>query len=84
MNASPRSVKQIGRGVVIVLAAIVLGAMRIIGMKSPSFQAVAHLYVGGLFGAAYAAKVHRGTWDHLLLWTGVALSVLELLAFLLL
>ena len=33
--------------------AVVLAALRIMGHKAQAFQAVAHLFVGGLFAAAY-------------------------------
>ena len=33
--------------------AVILGALRVLGVKHPAFQAAAHLYVGGLF-TAYA------------------------------
>ena len=34
------------------LTAIVLGVMRVVGFTSEAYQAVAHFFVGGLYGAA--------------------------------
>lgn len=64
------------RFLLIVLASVALGAARLAGVRHIAFQAVAHLWVGGLVGA----QVARGG-DRFLLWVTVALSVLELGAF---
>jgi hypothetical protein len=61
----------------LILAAVILGALRLFfGFKSIAFQAMAHLFVGGLFGAYFAGR------QKLLLWLGIGLSVAELAAFL--
>lgn len=52
-------------------AAVALSALRIGGNVSPAFQAVAHVYVGGLIGAWLAGQ-GRGYF-----WLAAALSALE-------
>lgn len=56
--------------------AAILGIGRIAGIKGAAFQAAAHLFVGGLFGAYFAGKKRH----HLIL--GLGLSALELACFL--
>jgi hypothetical protein len=62
--------------IVIAVIAIALGILRVAGHKSQRFQAIAHLFVGGLFTAAYFR------WDAVLLAVAVALSLVELATFL--
>ncbi len=50
-----------------------LSAMRIAGVTHPAFQAVAHLYVGGLIGTAV------GSWTRKPLYPAIILSVVETL-----
>ncbi len=59
----------------ILITSIILGALRIGGEKGEFFQAVAHIWVGGLFvlGTLRSRSV---------LWIAIALSVLELACFL--
>jgi hypothetical protein len=59
----------------LILAATLLAAVRVAGHRSPAFQAVAHLYVGGLLGAW--AATHRAA--PLLL--AAALSAVEIACF---
>ena len=59
-----------------VLISVALGIPRILGYKSQAYQAIAHLYVGGLF-AAWWTGGNRG-----LLWIAIGLSILELACFL--
>lgn len=54
-----------------------LGILRILGYVGAAFQAVAHLYVGGLFGAYFAAP------RPLYLALALALATLETACFLL-
>jgi hypothetical protein len=55
-----------------------IAGLRIAGLKSPAFQASAHLFVGGLFGAwLYGGKPARP-----FLWLAVLLSLVELACFL--
>jgi hypothetical protein len=74
--------------IIIYAIAFILAVLRIAGHKSPTFQAVAHLFVGGLFTAAYMKwKVSNdGPPDYALLsvqWLGLAvvLSLIELACF---
>jgi hypothetical protein len=66
---------------ILLIVAIVLGALRIGGHTSEAYQAVAHLFVGGLFAAGYVK--YQYTWTNggqiamNKIWLGVALSVLE-------
>ncbi len=54
------------------LVSLLLAGLRICGVKSQSFQAFAHLFVGGVFTAAFL----EGNW---LLWLmGGLLSAVEL------
>jgi hypothetical protein len=56
-------------------ASALLAGLRVGGHKSKSFQAVAHLFVGALFGYAYGA----GVWSPA--YFGLALSAVELATF---
>lgn len=60
----------------IILTSAVIAALRVAGFASPSYQAIAHLWVGGLFGAYAVSRkpIH--------LVSAVTLSVVELIAFL--
>lgn len=68
-----------------VIIAIVLGTLRIIGVKHIAFQAIAHLYVGGLFTAGYcnwsSAYTESRKASRLYLFLGIFLSILELTCF---
>ena len=52
----------------------VVAALRIAGVKTKAYQAVAHLWTGGVFGAWLAG----GRKDHQLLFQFAALCVVEL------
>lgn len=69
------------RTLLLVLCAVVLAGLRIAGIKHPAFQAVAHLYVGFLFGAWADSRAH-GNSDRGCFWLAIALSVVELICFL--
>lgn len=56
--------------------ALIIGILRIIGIKAAWFQAIAHLYVGGLFGSWWQSR------DPIPLVLAVSLSVLEVVCFL--
>jgi FtsH-binding integral membrane protein len=70
----------------IYIVALLLAITRIAGHKSEAFQAVAHLFVGGLFAAGYVE--YGFTWTGIgcdkgraakrKLWLAVALSLIEL------
>lgn len=62
----------------LVAIAVALGGIRIFGIKSALFQAVAHLYVGGLFA------VYFKTWERFYLYLALGLTLLEVVCFLLL
>jgi hypothetical protein len=62
--------------VAIVIIALVLGTLRVLGHKSQAFQAIAHLFVGGLFGAWMAGH------NTVFITVAVLLSIVELLCFL--
>jgi hypothetical protein len=62
--------------IVAYIIAVVLAGMRIAGHKSQAFQAVAHIYVGWIFTAAYFIP------SRALCITGVVLSLVELAVFL--
>lgn len=59
------------------LIAIILAGMRIGGVVSKSFQAVAHIYVGVVFTAAYYSVAGR-----YYLFLGIIISMVELIVFL--
>ena len=61
---------------VLSLLSLLLGALRIAGVKSLAFQGIAHVFVGGLFGAYAGGRVRRA------LWLAIALTVLETICFL--
>jgi hypothetical protein len=63
--------------VAVLAVSYLLGALRLAGARHEAFQAVAHLWVGGLIGARIAAgEKECGR-------IAFALSVLELVAFIL-
>lgn len=53
-----------------------IGLLRVFGFKSESYQAIAHIFVGGLFGAALATG-YRDYWV-----MAVSLTVVEIIVFL--
>jgi dolichyl-phosphate-mannose--protein O-mannosyl transferase len=54
---------------ILTVASLVLGALRIHGEKGEIFQAIAHLFVGGLFVACWFSF----KWWHLVLAVGLCL-----------
>jgi hypothetical protein len=67
----------------VALVAFVLGAMRIAGIKHQSFQAIAHLFVGGLFAWWLCVRTNGGGLGQIifaneLFWIAIILSLLEL------
>ena len=78
----------------VIAVAFLLAAIRIAGHKSEAYQAVAHLFVGGLFvaGWGWAVAFGRSIWNRddcpdvdataVYFILAVALSVVELLCFL--
>ncbi len=64
--------------VILVLVAVVLAALRVLGYKNQSYQATAHLFVGGLFGAVFALGATAGC-EYLVI--AVVLIAVELFAF---
>jgi hypothetical protein len=71
----------------LVLVSIAMAALRIGGMTNEFFQAVAHLWVGGLFAAGYME--HKWTWAtkkhgnaKIKFALGCVLSFVELMCFL--
>jgi hypothetical protein len=60
----------------IIVVSTILAAMRVLGVKHEAFQAVAHLWVGGLFGSYFVNK------DSFTLYTAVVISLIELGVFL--
>lgn len=63
---------------IILMIALTLSVVRIIGIKSIAFQAIAHLFVGGLIGAACTSETSR-RWVYLAV--AVTLSVVETACF---
>jgi hypothetical protein len=65
---------------VIMIVSVVLGVMRVAGIKHSAFQAFAHLFVGGLFASGYTelqfAFLSRNAMFRIKVAT--ALSILEL------
>jgi hypothetical protein len=66
---------------------LVLGSLRLLGTMDNRFQALAHLTVGGFFGAWFVGKsIGRrealNTGVDYYLGMGVGLTILELIAFL--
>lgn len=66
------------RRALVLLAAIAIALLRVMGHKSEAFQAIAHLEVGGLFGAWFATR------DRGYLGLALALTLVEVICFLLL
>lgn len=60
----------------LILVAIIFATLRFGGQKSQTFQALSHLFVGGLIGAFLVGH------GPLLLILSIALSVVEVVAFL--
>lgn len=73
------------RNVLLLAVSVAIAAMRVSGHKSEAFQAVAHLFVGGLLGAWLVGRLCRNVVTHSdrLLWAGLALalSVVEVVCF---
>lgn len=61
---------------IVVILAIVIGLLRVAGVKTLLCQALAHCFVGGLFGAYFAGKNKQ----YLIL--ALSLTVLETVVFL--
>lgn len=64
------------RAATIIAVSIVIALVRIAGVKHEAFQAIAHLWVGGLSGAWFVDRTK------LYGWSVVALSVVEVACFL--
>jgi hypothetical protein len=64
----------------LLLFSVVFGLMRASGAHGEIFQALAHVFVGGLF-AAWLALGWRN-WRSPYLWLGTILSILEVACFL--
>lgn len=64
----------------IITVGLFFAILRIAGLRSEAFQALAHLYVGGLLGAYFQDR--QGAKDCLVV--AIVLSVVELACFLLL
>jgi hypothetical protein len=60
----------------LIALSILLGSLRALGVRSQSFQAAAHLFVGGLIGGYLATR------QGYLLGLTIALSILEIICFL--
>jgi hypothetical protein len=58
-----------------ILIAVILGGLRIAGVKHLAFQAAAHLYLGWLIGVWWYGD------KRLALWLAIALSILEVACF---
>ncbi len=54
----------------VLILAIALGLLRLAGVKTIVFQAMAHVFVGMLLGLSCKSKFY--------MWTAIALSALEL------
>jgi hypothetical protein len=67
----------------LILLLVIIGSVliyfRFAGYKSQSFQAIAHLFVGGLFGS-FLSRSDSGRWPILIL--ALLMTFAELLAFL--
>jgi hypothetical protein len=61
---------------ILYLVAFAVGLPRPLGVTHPAYQATAHLFVGGLFGAWYVGRRPA------LLWAALALTALETACFL--
>lgn len=61
----------------VILFAVALGILRAVGVTHIAFQAVAHLFLGGVIVAACYAKLDR--WK--LIFVAAGLSVLEVICF---
>lgn len=60
----------------IIAVSVVIAGLRCFGVKDEIFQAIAHLWVGGLFAAGFLGK----RWC---LYQGIGLSVVEVACFIL-
>ena len=61
--------------IVLILIGVVLGLLRAFGHKSQAFQAIAHLYMGGLIAAWWILRVP------LYGWLVIILSLVEVVCF---
>lgn len=70
----------------LVVVSVVFGLLRIFGLKSKSFQAFAHLWVGYIIGVywsiQYLEDIQFVVDTRMLFWNIIALSVVEIGCFL--
>jgi hypothetical protein len=60
----------------LIILSVLVGIPRVLGTKHVAYQALAHLWVGGLFGAAFATRKPP------YLSCAIGLTLLEILCFL--
>lgn len=63
--------------VILIVVASIIAILRTIGVVSPFYQAIAHLFVGGLFGAWVVNR------NRVLIQIVIALTIIEIICFLL-
>ena len=70
----------------LIIVSILIALVRAIGVKHEAFQAIAHLWVGGLLGAYLLGRKEIGAATRgraiFCLWLAVLLSIVEVLCFL--
>jgi hypothetical protein len=66
----------------VILISVLLAALRIAGIKHEAFQAIAHLWVGGLCGGFALGRYWRVGGYRLFAWLVVILSIIEVACFL--
>ena len=64
----------------VILISAALALARILGVKHEAYQAVAHLWVGGLIGAWLLTRKTKDV-DSVYLWSVIVLSVVEVACF---
>jgi hypothetical protein len=56
----------------LIAVSFLIGSLRALGFRSQSYQAIAHIFVGGLIGSWIATR------HSYLLWLTIVLSILEI------
>lgn len=73
------------KAIVLIVVSVILGTIRVMGETSTLFQGVAHIFVGGLFGAWFQSINKGENWIYNQLLYGflaISLTVLEVICFL--
>lgn len=72
-------VNRTGNQFLLLLFVIVVAAPRVVGVTDEFYQAMSHLFVGGMIGAAWGRGIHASLKGRDYGWAAVALTVVEVI-----